>query len=193
MRLSDVDILKALESGDITIENFDQNRLQPATYDVLLGYSFMTFEKHEFAVVDPRQDNSQYMRKHTLKSKDDFFILHPKEFCLAVTHDFVGVGPAYSMELMGKSSLARLGLIIHTTGGFIDPGNSLNITLELFNANSAPIKLYPEMKIGQIAFTQLSSPVSRPYGHKDLNSKYHGSRDVQASSMHKNYKSNEIQ
>jgi dCTP deaminase len=189
MRLSDTDILKAIQSGEIIIDNFDPQRLQPASYDVLLGYSFLTFEKHEFAVIDPREDNSKYMRKHTLKSKDDFFILHPKEFCLAVTHDHVGVGAGHSMELMGKSSLARLGLIIHTTGGFIDPGNTLNITLELLNANSAPIKLYPEMKIGQVAFTQLTSPVNKPYGHADLNSKYHGATDVQASAMHKNYKS----
>lgn len=186
MRLSDTDILKALNAGEITIEHFDKARLQPATYDILLGFSFLTFETHSIEVIDPRADNSKYMRKHTLNSSDDFFILHAHEFCLAVTDDYVGVGNNYSMELMGKSSLARLGLIIHTTGGFIDPGNSLNITLELFNANSTPIKLYPKMKIGQISFTQLSSPVSRGYGHPDLNSKYHNSREVQASQMHKN-------
>lgn len=190
MRLSDADILTALKQREITIEDFDMRRLQPATYDVLLGFSFMTFERHAFTVIDPREDNSRYMRKHVLETEDDYFILHPKDFCLAVTHDRVGVGPGYSMELMGKSSLARLGLIIHTTGGFIDPGNTLNITLELFNANSAPIKLYPKMKIGQIAFTKLSSPSEKPYGHKDLNSKYFGSTDVEASAMHKNYNKN---
>lgn len=187
MRLSDRDIKKALKSGAITIEQFDDARLQPATYDVLLGFNFMTFERHSFEIIDPRVDNSKYMKKVELHSEDEFFILHPHEFCLGVTWDYVGVDDSHSMELMGKSSLARLGLIIHTTGGFIDPGNSLNITLELFNANSAPIRLYPKMKIGQIAFTKLSSPCEKSYGHKSLGSKYLNARDVQASEMHRNY------
>jgi dCTP deaminase len=187
MRLSDVDIVKALEAQEITIDNFDPKRLQPASYDLLLGYTFLTFDRHNYEVLDPREDTAKYMTKTTLKSKDDFFILHPHEFALGVTHDFVGVGDKYSMELMGKSSLARLGLIVHTTGGFIDPGNSLNITLEFVNCNSMPIKLYPEMKIAQAAFTKLTSPCEKPYGHKDLNSKYHNSRDVEASQMHKNH------
>lgn len=187
MKLSDRDIKKHLELGDINIEDFDINRLQPASYDVLLGYDFMTFDRHCFSAIDPNVDISSYMTKTTLKNKTDFFVLHPNEFALGVTKDHIGVGNKFSAELMGKSSLARLGLIVHTTAGFIDPGNSLNITLEFFNTNSLPIKLYPEMKIGQVIFEELSSEVERPYGSKGLNSKYYGSRTVQISQMHKNY------
>ncbi|MCA9385098.1 dCTP deaminase [Candidatus Dojkabacteria bacterium] len=185
--LSDVDIKKALENGAITIEDFDENRLQPATYDVLLGNQFMTFDRHLTEAIDPKKPVDKFMNKIILDKKDDFFVLHPGEFALGVTHDFIGCDDEHCIEIMGKSSLARLGLIIHTTAGFIDPGNSLNITLELFNTNSLPIKLYPGMKIAQVAFYELSSKAAKPYGHKDLNSKYYGSREVQASQMNKNF------
>jgi len=127
------------------------------------------------------------MRKITLGSEDDFFILHPQQLALGVALDYIGVDEKYCYNLMGKSSLARLGLIIHTTAGFVDPGNALNVTLELYNTNSVPIKLYPGMKIGQVAFFELKSKCDRPYGHKSLKSKYFGSRTVEASKMHQNY------
>lgn len=190
MQLSDRDIKKSLKSGEIIIHNFDENRLQPASYDVLLGFDFMVFDRHTLSVIDPREDSSKFMKKVTLKSEDDFFILHPGEFALGSTWDYVGVGSKHACEIMGKSSLARLGLIVHTTAGFIDPGNSLNITLEFVNTNSLPIKLYPKMKIGQVAFFELSSECERPYGSKNLNSKYLNATGVQSSQMHKNYKSN---
>ena len=187
MQLSDKDIKKAMEVGDVVIENFDSERLQPASYDVLLGKEFMVFDRHKLEVIDPREDMAKYMKKITIDSEDDFFILHPGEFALGVTWDHVGVSDKLACEIMGKSSLARLGLIVHTTAGFIDPGNKLNITLEFVNTNSLPIKLYPKMKIGQVAFFELTSPCERPYGHKDLNNKYLGARGVQGSEMHKNY------
>ena len=190
MKLSDRDIKKALKAGKITIKDFDPKRLQPASYDVMLGYDFITFDRHQLTAIDPKEDISKHTTKIELKSKDDYFVLHPGEFALGVTHDFVGVNAEYSCELMGKSSLARLGLIVHTTAGFIDPGNSLNITLEFFNTNSLPIKLYPEMKIGQVVFEELSSPAENPYGSEGLNSKYYGATTVQASQMHNNYKPN---
>jgi dCTP deaminase len=190
MQLSDIDIQQALQDGDITIENFDEKRLQPASYDLLLGYEFMIFNSHKFEYIDPKQPIHEYMEKVTLTSKDEFFVIHPNQFVLGVTHDRVGANEKYAIQLMGKSSLARYGLIVHTTGGFIDPGNILNITLEFVNTNTVPIRLYPEMKIGQIAFYELKTPAARGYGHPDLNSKYHGSTGVQASDMHKNYTKN---
>jgi len=140
MQLSDGEIKSALEAGSVVIESFDNDRLQPASYDVLLGNEFMIFDKHKIDVIDPRQDMSKYMTKIVLED-GDCFILQPGEFALSVTRDNIGVDQGHSCQIIGKSSLARLGLIIHTTAGFIDPGNQLNITLELFNTNSIPIKL----------------------------------------------------
>jgi len=187
MFLSDHDIQTALTNGDITIHDFDVKRLQPASYDVLLGNEFMLFEKHKMNVIDPRVPADEFMR-HIRIEDDEAFVLHPGDFALAVTRDYFGVGPKYCCHIMGKSSLARLGLIIHTTAGFVDPGNELNATLELFNTNSLPVKLYPGMKIAQIAFCQLTSPSQKPYGHKDLGSKYFKSTTVQSSQMHLNFK-----
>lgn len=188
MRLSDIDIKKAMETGDITLSDFDENRLQPASYDLLLGYSFLVFDRESVTCLDPKEDISRHMKRVVLKDENEAFILHPQEFALGVTYDRVGVSNKYSCELMGKSSLARLGLIVHTTGGFIDPGNELNITLEFYNTNSVAIKLYPKMKIGQVAFSKLLTPSEKSYGDKKLGSKYYGANDVQASAMHENYK-----
>ncbi len=186
MFLSDVDILQALEKQEIFIEDFDPTRLQPASYDVLLGNEFMLFEEHTLEAIDPRQDIEPYMRKVSVKD-DEHFVLHPGGFALAVTRDYFGVGPAHCCHIMGKSSLARLGLIIHTTAGFVDPGNQLNATLELFNTNRLPIKLYPGMKIAQIAFCRTLSPAQKPYGTADLGSKYFRAKSVQGSKMWKNF------
>ena len=187
MQLSDLDIKAALETGSITIDNFDESRLQPASYDVLLGYEFLIFNKHKINSIDPRKPISEAMEKITLKSIDDSFVLHPNEFVLGVTFDRIGVGRAHACQIMGKSSLARLGLIIHTTAGFIDPGNTLNFTLEFVNVNTVPIKLYPMMKIAQISFYELKTPAGKIYGDQSLNSKYFGATTVQESQMYKNF------
>lgn len=190
MPLSDQDILKGVEDKSITIDNFDPTRLQPASYDVLLGFDFLVFERHRFEYIDPKKSSLEYMHKVSLKTEDDFFVLHPKEFALGVVWDFIGVDAGHCCQIMGKSSLARLGLLVHTTAGFIDPGNQLNITLELVNMNIVPIRLYPKMKIAQIAFEKLSSPAQKPYGHKDLGSKYYRSTAVEGSQMHQNFDTN---
>jgi dCTP deaminase len=188
MFLSDRDIKQALAAGEVIIKDFDPDRLQPASYDVLLGNEFMLFDKHTMNVIDPKKPTDSHMRRITIPD-GEAFVLHPGEFALAVTRDYFGVGPQYCCHIMGKSSLARLGLIIHTTAGFVDPGNELNATLELFNTNSLPVKLYPGMKIAQIAFCQLVTPAERPYGHKALGSKYHKATGIQSSEMWKNFKS----
>jgi dCTP deaminase len=187
MQLSDIDIKEALLNKKIFIEEFDESRLQPASYDVLLGSEFMVFKSHQIGVIDPKLPVKDFMYKIKLNSPDDYFTIHPNEFVLAVTKDRFGAGAGHAVQLMGKSSLARLGLIVHTTAGFIDPGNVLNVTLELVNVNTVSIKLYPSMKIGQIAFYELKTPAQKPYGHKDLNSKYYSSTTVQASEMWKNF------
>lgn len=188
MYLSDIDILEALDSGDIIIKDFDPARLQPASYDILLGFEFLVFKRHKYPYIDPKQPASDYMKKVTLASEDDHFMLHPGEFALAVTYDYFGVSNKLCCNIMGKSSLARLGLIIHTTAGFVDPGNELNATLELLNTNAMPLKLYPKMKIGQLAFCQLKTPSSKVYGDPSLGSKYYKNTGVQASEMFRNFK-----
>lgn len=186
MFLSDHDIKNSLKSGEIIINNFDLRRLQPASYDVLLGHHFLLFDRHQMGVIDPKETQDQYMRKITVKT-GQAFVLHPHEFALAVTQDYFGVNKNLCCHIMGKSSLARLGLIIHTTAGFVDPGNQLKATLELYNTNSLPVKLYPGMKIAQIAFCRLQTPADRPYGHPDLDSKYFKSTAVESSQMWKNF------
>ncbi len=187
MQLSDTDILKSLENGEIVIENFDITRLQPASYDVLLGFEFMIFDTHRLEIIDPKVDVKKFMTKVELKSEEEFFVLHPGELALGLILDKLGPGPKHTCQIMGKSSLARLGLIVHTTAGFIDPGNVLQATLEFVNTNSVPIRLYPKMRIAQVAFYELKSAVTRPYGHKDLNNKYFASTGVQASEMWSNF------
>ncbi|MBC7472384.1 MAG: dCTP deaminase [candidate division SR1 bacterium] len=186
MQLSDIDIYKSLKLGDISIENFDKDRLQPASYDVLLGSEFLVFDNHKIAFIDPKNPVQDSMSKVSIE-EDDFFIIHPGEFVLGATWEKIGVNEKFACQIMGKSSLARLGLIIHTTAGFIDPGNNLRITLEFVNTNTIPIKLYPKMKIAQVAFYELKTPAEKPYGTLGLNSKYLNSESVQASQMHKNY------
>jgi dCTP deaminase len=191
MQLSDVDIKKGIELGDIIINDFDESRLQPASYDVLLGYEFMIFNSHKFEYIDPKKSVHEFMEKVTLKDKDEYFVIHPGQFVLGVTKDFFGCNEKYACQIMGKSSLARYGLIVHTTAGFIDPGNRLNATLEFVNTNTVPIRLYPEMKIAQIAFYELKTPAQNAYGSASLGSKYYKSTGVQASDMHKNFDNKE--
>jgi dCTP deaminase len=185
--LSNIDIKKELENGSITISPFDEHRLQPASYDLLLGHDFIVFDNTKTSIIDPKSNINNYTRKITLKHSGEFIILHPKEFILASTWEKVGINAGFSMQLMGKSSLARLGLIVHTTAGFIDPGNVLKITLEMVNFNTVPLKLYPKMKIAQVGFFELRTPTDRPYGSPGLGSKYYNADTVQPSAMHQNF------
>ena len=187
MQLSDQEIRKALQDGQIRIDNFDESRLQPASYDILLGYELMIFNNHKFECIDPKKAVDKFMEKITLTSPEEYFVIHPGQFVLGVTLDYFGCNEKYACQIMGKSSLARYGLIVHTTAEFVDPGNSLNATLEFVNHNTVPIRLYPEMKIGQIAFYELKSPAIRPYGSASLGSKYYGSKGIEPSRMHKNF------
>lgn len=187
MILSDRDIKKELKSKEITIRPFRSECVQPASYDVHLDRHFLVFNVNSNFVIDPRDISKDLMKKVSITKKEPF-ILHPGEFALGVLLEETGVSDKLVGRLEGKSSLGRLGLIIHTTAGFLDAGNCLKMTLELFNAGKIPLKLHYGMPIGQMAFEYLSSPCERPYGSKGLNSKYKGDMRPQASKMHLNFK-----
>lgn len=186
MILSDRDIKKERKAGEIIIKPYREECVQPASYDVHLDRFFLVFNINQNFVIDPKNISTDLMKKVEIK-KDEPFILHPGEFALGVLLEETGVSDKLVGRLEGKSSLGRLGLIIHTTAGFLDPGNSLKMTLELYNAGKIPIKLYYGMPIGQMAFEYLSSPCERPYGSKGLNSKYKGDSQPVASKMHLNF------
>jgi dCTP deaminase len=187
MILSDRDIKKEIKSGNIILKPFRKDALQPASVDLLLDRHFIVYQKNENFVIDPKNLSKDLTREVQI-TKDKPFILHPGEFALGLIFEETGVSDKLVGRLEGKSSLGRLGLIIHTTAGYLDPGNSLKMTLELFNAGALPIKLYYKMPIGQMAFEYLSSPCEKPYGSEGLNSKYHGDKKIQFSKMDKNFK-----
>ena len=155
MFLSDVDIKKALRKGDIVISPFDKKRLQPASYDVLLGNKFILTESHATDIIDPVEKKFAKTREVILK-KGKTFILHPGVSILGISIDYFG-SKKYLIQLHGKSSLARIGLLVHNTAGLVNPGHFLRITFELCNLNKVPIVLTPGMQIGQITFSQMSS------------------------------------
>lgn len=161
MNLSDVDIKKAVQEGDITIDNFDVKRLQPVSYDILLGNKFVLTDAHDTPFIDPSRKIFPKTRE-VIVEDGEAFMLHPGVSILGTSWDFFG-SKKYLVQISGKSSLARIGLLIHNTAGIINPGHFLNITLELCNLNTVPIILRPKMEIAQLLFSTLSSPVAHDY------------------------------
>ena len=186
MILSDKDIKKAWREKRIIIEPFEEALLQPASIDLRLGNRFLIFDKANFSAIDVRKPLDNFM-KETSIGGDKPFILHPGEFALGVIHEWVGVGHDMVGRLEGKSSLGRLGLIVHATAGFLDPGNCLHMTLELHNLGNLPIMLYHMMPIAQLAFMPLSSACEIPYGDARRSSKYFNDHLPQASQMYRNF------
>lgn len=186
MILSDRDIKAAVASGEIFIDPYDEANVQPASYDLHLGNEFLVFDNFRNSVIDPKKRLDRAMNPVKV-GEGDHFVLHSGRFALGMVHEATGVSDSMVGRLEGKSSLARLGLIIHTTAGFLDPGNRLHLTLELHNAAEIPILLYPMMPVGQIAFEPLSSPAENPYGSTALHSKYSGDTVPVASQMYKNF------
>lgn len=160
--------------------------VQPSSVDVRLDRYFRTFENHRYPHIDPSEEQADLTRMIETKG-DEPFILHPGEFALASTLEVVGLPTDIAARLEGKSSLGRLGLLTHSTAGFIDPGFSGHVTLELSNMATLPIKLWPGMKIGQLCFFQLSSPAEHPYGSERHGSRYQGQRGPTASRSHLNF------
>ncbi|MGO3147492.1 MAG: dCTP deaminase [Leucobacter sp.] len=186
MLLSDRDISSELDAGRIKLDPSEPSMVQPSSVDVRLDRFFRLFDNHKYAVIDPAQDQPELTRLIEVEPADGF-ILHPGEFVLGSTLELIGLPDDLAARLEGKSSLGRLGLLTHSTAGFIDPGFEGHITLELSNVSTLPIRLWPGMKIGQLCFFKLSSPAERPYGSGATFSRYLGQRGPTASRSHLNF------
>ena len=185
MILSDRDIKKAIKKGEITVKPFNLKYIQPASIDLRLGNRFLLFMRAQHFVIDVKKPVDEYMSELIIKPNKPF-ILHPGEFALGTILEKTGVGNDMVGRLEGKSSLGRLGVIVHATAGFLDPGNCLNMTLELHNVGVLPVMLYYKMPIAQMAFETLSSPAEKPY-NKRKESKYLAATTAQPSQMWKNF------
>ena len=183
MLLSDRDICAQVQAGRVSLDPWDAAMVQPASIDVRLDRYFRIFENHRYDAIDPAADQSELTRMVS-PDGDEPFVLHPGEFALGATYEYVTLPDDIAARLEGKSSLGRLGLLTHSTAGFIDPGFSGHVTLELSNMATLPIKLYPGMKVGQLCFFQLSSPAENPYGQGASGSRYQGQRGPTASRSH---------
>ena len=186
MLLSDRDINAELTSGRIGLTPSEPEMVQPSSIDVRLDRYFRLFDNHKYAVIDPSQDQPELTRLLEVDPEEGF-ILHPGEFVLGSTFEQVRLPDDVAARLEGKSSLGRLGLLTHSTAGFIDPGFEGHITLELSNVATLPIRLWPGMKIGQLCFFRLTSPAERPYGAGATFSRYLGQRGPTASRSFQNF------
>lgn len=191
MLLSDVDLRALFDSGRAQLEPYNPQLIQPASIDVRLDRLFRLFNNHEYPVIDPSQPQTELTRLVDV-GPDGPFVLHPGEFVLGSTYEKVTLPNDVAARLEGKSSLGRLGLLTHSTAGFIDPGFSGHVTLELSNTATMPIALYPGMKIGQLCFFQLSSPTERPYGAGATGSRYQGQRGPTPSRSYLNFERTRI-
>jgi dCTP deaminase len=189
--LSDRDILAELDAGRVQLDPLTRDMIQPSSIDVRLDKFFRVFDNHKYPHIDPAADQSDLTREVEV-GNDETFVLHPGEFVLGSTFEVVGLPDDIAARLEGKSSLGRLGLLTHSTAGFIDPGFSGHVTLELANVATLPIKLYPGMKIGQLCFFRLSSPAENPYGSAKYGSRYQGQRGPTPSRSHANFHKTEI-
>ena len=184
--LSDRDIRTQIDTGRVQLDPYDPAMIQPASIDIRLDRWFRLFDNHRYTVIDPSQDQPDLTRLMEV-APDEPFVLHPGEFALGATYELVTLPDDIAARLEGKSSLGRLGLLTHSTAGFIDPGFTGHVTLELSNTATLPITLWPGMKIGQLCFFQLSSPAEHPYGSGAQGSRYQGQRGPTASRSHLNF------
>lgn len=186
MVLSDRDIRRQIAQRRIVVEPFDDEAVQPASVDLRLGSPLLVEETARLALIDPRQQSDMQWRTVELDESVPY-ALKPGEFALGITAENIEIPDDIVGRLDGKSSLGRLGLVVHSTAGFVDPGWKGRLTLELSNLSSIPINLYLGMKSSQISFVWLSSPAERPYGSAGLNSKYQGQMGPVPSRFHLNY------
>ena len=185
--LSDVDIKNALKEKLIEIDPLEESYIQPSSVDLKVGSDFRVFENHKYSHIDPKAEQQDLTTLGTA-TKDEPFVLHPGEFVLGTTFEKVSLSNKVVARLEGKSSLGRIGLLIHSTAGFVDPGFSGYLTLELSNVANLPIMIYPEMKIGQISFYYLNSPSEATYGSEAYGSKYQGQEGPTPSRSHNDFK-----
>ncbi|NMM22132.1 MAG: dCTP deaminase [Phycicoccus sp.] len=186
MLLSDRDLRAEIASGRVRLEPYDEVMVQPSSIDVRLDKYFRLFDNHKYPFIDPAEDQPDLTRLIEIE-RDEPFILHPGEFVLGSTFEVVTMPDDLAARLEGKSSLGRLGLLTHSTAGFIDPGFSGHVTLELSNVATLPIKLWPGMRVGQLCFFRLSSPTENPYGSAKYGSRYQGQRGPTASRSFQNF------
>ena len=184
--MSDRDIRASIEAGQIGLDPLDMSLLQPSCFDVRIDRFVRRFDNHKYAFIDPAEQQDDLTRFVEV-APDEPFILHPGEFVLGSTYEFVKLPDNVAARLEGKSSLGRLGLVTHSTAGFVDPGFNGHVTLELSNMATLPIKLWPGMKIGQLCFFQLSSPSETPYGSEKYLNRYQGQRGPTASRSYMNF------
>ena len=186
MLLSDRDIAAEVDARRVVLAPWDPSMIQPSSVDVRLDKYFRLFDNHKYPVIDPAQDQPELTRLVEADPADGF-VLHPGEFVLGSTLETVTLPDDLAARVEGKSSLGRLGLLTHATAGFVDPGYSGHVTLELSNVATLPIMLWPGMKIGQLAFFRLSSPAENPYGSAKYGSHYQGQRGPTASRSFQNF------
>jgi dCTP deaminase len=186
MVLSDRTIRRLLDEGRIEIEPYDASLLQPSSVDVRVDRFFRVFHNARYPYIDVKEPQEELTELVEIDEERPF-ILHPGEFVLASTLERIRLPDDLVARLEGKSSLGRLGLLIHSTAGFIDPGWDGHVTLELSNVANLPVTIYPGMKIGQISFVQLSEPAAMPYGSEELGSKYQDQRGPTPSRYWKNF------
>lgn len=186
MLLSDRDIRAEIESGRVGIDPYTPEMVQPSSIDVRLDRFFRVFENHRYPHIDPSVEQSE-MTREVEAAGNEPFVLHPGEFVLGSTYEVVSLPNDVAARLEGKSSLGRLGLLTHSTAGFIDPGFSGHVTLELANVATLPILLWPGMKIGQVCFFRMTSEADHPYGSSIYGSRYQGQRGPTPSRSHANF------
>jgi dCTP deaminase len=189
--LSDRDIKAEISAGRVALEPYTESMIQPSSIDVRLDRWFRVFENHKYPYIDPSQEQPDLTRMIE-PDGDEPFVLHPGEFVLGSTFEVVSLPDDVAGRLEGKSSLGRLGLLTHSTAGFIDPGFSGHVTLELSNVANLPIMLYPGMKIGQLCLFRLSSPAEHPYGSEKYGSRYQGQRGPTPSRSFANFHRSEV-
>ncbi|WP_281706674.1 dCTP deaminase [Corynebacterium argentoratense] len=187
MLLSDRDIRSTIDAGDLVIEPFDAGLIQPSSIDVRMDRFFRVFNNSRYTHIDPKLQQDELTTLVEV-AEDEPFVLHPGEFVLGATLEKFTLPANLAGRLEGKSSLGRLGLLTHSTAGFIDPGFSGHITLELSNVANLPITLWPGMKVGQLALFGMSSPAETPYGAGSLGSKYQGQRGPTPSKAYLNFR-----
>jgi dCTP deaminase len=183
---SDRTIKEAIADGRIEIDPYEESYVQPSSVDLRVDRFFRVFENHKYPHIDPRSHQPDLTTEVEVAG-DEPFILHPGEFVLGATLERVRLAVDIVARLEGKSSLGRLGLLIHSTAGFVDPGFDGYLTLELSNVANLPIAIYPDMKIGQISFYQMTTEAEHPYGSAETGSKYQGQRGPTASRVHQDY------
>lgn len=188
MILSDRSIRKVISEQKLVINPFNDDNVQPSSYDVTLGTKFKVFKKTHKPYIDVREDIPKDLTEELEVNEEEGLTIHADEFLLGATKEYIKMPDDLVSNLEGRSSVGRLGLVVHSTAGYIDPGFEGTVTLEISNNSAMPIRIYPGMKIGQLVFEEMTTPAEYPYGHEKLGSKYQGQKDPTESSLHEDFK-----